>query len=90
MPPAAPARGMFTCATGSRSVTLIFNVRGRTRSTETEPMVETSSRFRFTAVKSSAIKFSPNFTFDHRRNWSGAITPSVFTSTCWMANSEFS
>ena len=35
-------------------------------------------------------KLSPGFTPDQRRNWSGAITPSVCTSTCWMANSEFS
>ena len=35
------ARGTLTWATGSRSVTRIFSVRGRTRSTETESIAET-------------------------------------------------
>ncbi len=32
IPPGSPAIGMFTCATGSRSRTRTFNVRGSTRS----------------------------------------------------------
>jgi len=40
MVPDAPAVGTLTCATGFRSVTRTFNVRGKTRSIETEPMVD--------------------------------------------------
>ena len=36
------------------------------------------------------MRFAPGFTPVQRRNWSGAMTPSVFTSICWMAKSLFS
>jgi len=46
-----PARGMFTWATGRVPTRRFSTCAAGPRSTETEPMVETSSRFRFTAVK---------------------------------------
>ena len=87
-----PRRGcrVMAWATGWRSVTKIRSVPGSTRSTETPAIGEYISRSRLTRIKSSDNKFWPGRTMAQRRMTAGAITPSVRTSTRWMAKAGFS
>ena len=86
-----PRRGcrLMAWATGWRSVTESRSVPGSTRSTETPAIGECISKSRLTRIKSSDNKFCPGRTMAQPRMTAGAITPSVWTSTRWMANDGF-
>jgi len=74
---------MLTCAIGLRSVTRIFSVRGRTRSTETESITGQNSWLCFTTPDQAQPDSRQVSRPTNCGNWSGAMTPSVCNFTRW-------